>query len=445
MAKWQYTKGLHDLGNGCFAYLQPDGSWGWSNAGLIADHDQTLLVDTLFDLKLTREMLDRMRAAVPAAKSIGRLVNTHSNGDHTFGNQLVKDAEIIASRACAEEMKERPAEELAAMQRNWRQLGEAGAFLHEVMGSKFKWDDVTNTLPTRVFDDELKLKVGDKEVVLKTVGPAHTRGDVLVHVPKDRTVFTGDILFVEGHPVLWAGPVDNWVAACDQIIAWDVETVVPGHGPITDKKGVQAMKDYLLYIKAEARRRYDAGMPVFQAARDIALDRFAGWGDPERMVVNVASLYREFGAKQELGIMELFAEMGRFHAEREGEGRARPRSSARTLTTAGSALPPVAQGVDQRHQPQARRREIVFDAQRIARPRRAADHARPFELAQLQRQHAMRQRGVVAPEVAEALGAVLQIVEQQGRPATAQQAHGLFDWAARDDIFHRQSWLQNCA
>ena len=258
-----------------------------------------------------------MRAAVPAAKSIGRLVNTHANGDHTFGNQLVKEAEIIASRACAEEMKERPAEELAAMQRNWRQLGEAGAFLHEVMGSKFKWDDVTNTLPTRVFDDELKLKVGDKEVVLKTVGPAHTRGDVLVHVPKDRTVFTGDILFVEGHPVLWAGPVDNWVAACDQIIAWDVETVVPGHGPITDKKGVQAMKDYLLYIKAEARRRYDAGMPVFQAARDIALDRFAGWGDPERMVVNVASLYREFGSPQELGIMELFAEMGRFEARHE--------------------------------------------------------------------------------------------------------------------------------
>jgi cyclase len=191
-----------------------------------------------------------------------------------------------------------------------------------VMGSKFKWDDVTNTLPTRVFDDELKLTVGTKDVVLKTVGPAHTRGDVLVHVPKDRTVFTGDILFVEGHPVLWAGPVDNWVAACDQILAWDVETVVPGHGPITDKKGVQAMKDYLLYIKAEARRRYDAGMPVFAAARDIALDRFAGWGDAERMVVNVASLYREFGSKQELGIMELFGEMGRFHAELKAKAAA---------------------------------------------------------------------------------------------------------------------------
>ena len=76
MSKWPYTKGLHDLGTGCFAYLQPDGSWGWSNAGLIVDGDQTLLVDTLFDLALTGEMLGQMRAAVPAAKSIGRLVNT---------------------------------------------------------------------------------------------------------------------------------------------------------------------------------------------------------------------------------------------------------------------------------------------------------------------------------------------------------------------------------
>jgi glyoxylase-like metal-dependent hydrolase (beta-lactamase superfamily II) len=315
MAKWQYTKGLHDLGNGCFAWLQPDGSWGFSNAGLVEDSGQTLLVDTLFDLKLTREMLHAMRAAVPAARTIGRLVNTHSNGDHTFGNQLVKEAEIIASRACAEEMKERPAEELANMERNWRALGPGGAFLHEAMGRKFKWDDVVNTLPTRTFDDALKLAVGDKEVLLKVVGPAHTRGDLLVHVPNDRTVFTGDILFVEGHPVLWAGPVDNWVAACDQVLAWDVETVVPGHGPITDKAGVQAMKDYLLYIKAEAKKRFDAGMPIAAAARDIALDRFAGWGDAERIVVNVASLYREFGATESPSVLDLFGEMGRLNAE----------------------------------------------------------------------------------------------------------------------------------
>jgi cyclase len=93
MSKWQYTKGLHDLGHGCFAYLQPDGSWGWSNAGLVTDGEQTLLVDTLFDLPLTAQMLKTMRDAVPAARNIGKLVNTHANGDHVFGNQLVEGAE----------------------------------------------------------------------------------------------------------------------------------------------------------------------------------------------------------------------------------------------------------------------------------------------------------------------------------------------------------------
>ena len=106
MSKWQYTKGLHDLGNGCLAYLQPDGGWGWSNAGLIVDGGENLLVDTLFDLELTREMLDQMRDKVPSASKIKTLVNTHANGDHTFGNQLVAGAEIITTEQTAEEMFE---------------------------------------------------------------------------------------------------------------------------------------------------------------------------------------------------------------------------------------------------------------------------------------------------------------------------------------------------
>ena len=103
-----YRKGLHDLGDGVYAYLQPDGSWGWSNAGLIVDGEQSLLVDNLFDLKLTQAMLDEMRAAAPAAASFDYLVNTHANGDHCWGNELVAGAEIIASRAGAEEMAEVP-------------------------------------------------------------------------------------------------------------------------------------------------------------------------------------------------------------------------------------------------------------------------------------------------------------------------------------------------
>jgi hypothetical protein len=72
---------------------------------------------------------------------------------------------------------------------------------------------------------------------------------------------------------------------------------VPGHGPVTDKDGVARVRDYLCYIRDEAKKRYDSGMKPFEAARSIALDDFAGWGDAERIAVNVSTLYREFGDK----------------------------------------------------------------------------------------------------------------------------------------------------
>ncbi len=293
--KWAFRKGLTDLGNGAYAYLQPDGSWGWSNAGLVVDGDQSLLVDTLFDVPLTQQMLDAMRDAEPRATAhIDRVVNTHANGDHCHGNELVADAEIIASKAAAEEMEELPPAVLAAIVANTRNDDSRMArFIQKAFGP-FQFEGIQHTPPNRTFEKELSLEVGDKRVELLEVGPAHTRGDVLVHVPADRTIFTGDILFVEGTPIIWAGPVGNWIAACDRILSLGVETVVPGHGPITDLRGVEAVKAYLEYVHDEARKRYDAGLSALDAAKDIELGDFSAWSDPERIAVNVDTLYREF-------------------------------------------------------------------------------------------------------------------------------------------------------
>ncbi len=322
MAKWQYEKGLHDLGNSTYAYLQPDGGWGWSNAGLIVSAGRTLLVDTLFDLKLTREMLDTMRAKVPASKSINTLVNTHANGDHTYGNQLVKGADIIASSASAEEMDELPPEALAKLMRAAPEMGETGKFLLDLF-DVFDFEGIRYTPPNLTFDGELTLAVGEREVRLVEVGPAHTKGDVLVYLPADKTVFTGDILFVKGHPIVWAGPVDNWIKACDLMLGWDLETVVPGHGPITDKSGVREMRDFLVYVKAEARKRFDAGLSVSDAANDISLDMYGSWSDAERIVVNVDALYREFrNDPTPADIVAMFGLMAAYHKAHAGRSGA---------------------------------------------------------------------------------------------------------------------------
>ncbi|KCZ97227.1 metallo-beta-lactamase family protein [Hyphomonas polymorpha PS728] len=309
-ARWEYTKGLKDIGNGLYAWLQPDGGWGWSNAGLIRDGEASLLVDTLFDMALTREMLDAMADATGiGAEKIGTIVNTHANGDHCHGNGCCPQAEIIASEASAREMAEVPPAMLAQFKKMGAQLGPAGAYFADIF-APFDFENVDERKPTQTFSGAMELKVGDKAVRLIEVGPAHTGGDVLVHVPGDRAVFTGDILFINGTPLMWAGPVANWIRACDEIIAMDVDVIVPGHGPVTDKAGVRRVAEYLAFVDREARARFDAGLSAREAALDIALGDYADWGDAERIAVNVDSLYREYrGDGKVTPVMDLFALM----------------------------------------------------------------------------------------------------------------------------------------
>jgi cyclase len=303
-----YRKGLHELGDGLYAYLQPDGTWGWSNAGLVTAGGTSLLVDTLFDLQLTREMLDAMRT-ITERHPIDAAMNTHGNGDHCFGNALLPDdIEVYATAAAAEEMQAAPPQLVNLLKH--ADLGpEFTAYMRRIFGP-FRFEDIELRPPSATFTDRLELAIGDRQVHLVEVGPAHTAGDAIVHVPDARVVFTGDILFVEGTPIVWAGPFSNWLAACDRILALGARTLVPGHGPVTDASGVEDIKRYLTHVHREASARHAAGMDAEAAADDIDLSDFAGWGDPERIAVNVETVYRELDADRPVASPpELFVRM----------------------------------------------------------------------------------------------------------------------------------------
>ncbi len=293
-----YTQGLHELGNSLYAYLQPDGGWGWSNAGLVCDGEESLLIDTLFDLRLTERMLSEMRRAAPAAAQIDTLINTHANGDHCYGNQLVGEARIVASGRTAAEMSELPPAAFAMLVEQAPNMGQVGAFFLDCFG-KFDFRGIQLVVPTETFDGELTLRVGDKEVQLIEVGPAHTHGDTLALVPGERVLFSGDILFHGAHPIAWAGPVSNWIAACDRILGLDIDVIVPGHGPLADKAAVRDVRAYFEYLYEQARARHGEGMTPVQAARSISLDRWAQWAERERLAVNIATIYRELDGDTE--------------------------------------------------------------------------------------------------------------------------------------------------
>jgi len=271
-------------------------------------------------------------------------VNTHANGDHCWGNQLLAGADIVASKLASEEMRElTPAlmNALVVAARVAVTLGSAAQRLTGLLGTiglrralafrdaahfvvdnygGFEFAGIELCPPTTTFEGQLTIHVGDKEVHVIEVGPAHTRGDAIVYVPADRTVFAGDILFIDSHPIVWDGPVANCVAACDRLIALDVDTVVPGHGPITDKAGVRRVRDYWQWLLAEVRRRFDGGLSIEDAAVDIAragLGSFADWRDRERLALNVDSMYRELrGDRSPRDPLALLARMAVFSRRR---------------------------------------------------------------------------------------------------------------------------------
>ncbi len=302
---------LVEISEGIHVWLAPNGSWGMSNAGLVLDENESMIVDTMFDLNLTRLMLSAMATVEPRInESVDVLLNTHANGDHCHGNELVPTERVIASEETANEMNELPPAVLFAMVERFKGDPSAlGQYIQRAFGG-FDFSNITMRLPTETFTNKMSLTIGNVEIELYEVGPAHTRGDVIAHIPSRGVVFTGDILFNRETPIMWSGPVNNWIAACELIASFDGITV-PGHGPVTDSGGALEMRDYWIMLRDQTKERFDGGMSVFDAARDVDLGPYAGWGGSERVFLNVNTLYREFGSDRVIeDVMDLFAEMG---------------------------------------------------------------------------------------------------------------------------------------
>ncbi len=272
-----------------YACLQEDRGLGFSNSGFV-NRGGGLVVDTFWDLPHTRRLMERY--AEVWREPARRVVNTHHNGDHCWGNQLFDEAEIIGHRLCAEAFASLPPTALEALQ---------GAFaagdpaMRSLSKSFEEWDfgGIELTPPTTLVEDELVLDLDGMPAQLLWVGPAHTAGDLIIHLPEAGVLFAGDIIFRLCTPIGWEGTTERWCAALDRIVALAPEVVVPGHGPLCGSEGAVEMKAYLLYIRDEAKRCFEAGLSASEAARSIDPGPYAGWTEPERIVFNVERAYRE--------------------------------------------------------------------------------------------------------------------------------------------------------
>jgi cyclase len=299
-----FEGGLRVVGDGVRAWLQPNGSWGETNAGLVSDGGMSLLVDSLWDPRLTERMLASM-APTLAHAPITTAVNTHRDGDHWWGNALLPgQTRIVASATAAEEMAVEPPPaslaRLSALARLGTRLpgaaGRLSRYTRDMLGP-FGFRGVTTRQPTETFSGTATLHVGARQVHLVEVGPAHTAGDAVVHVPDAGVVFCGDILFVGVTPGVWHGPVANWVRALDRCLAMDADTYVPGHGALGTRADVVALREYFTWLIEAGAEQHAAGRDVQRAARALTgRPEFARWRDwqcPERLALNLIAYFRE--------------------------------------------------------------------------------------------------------------------------------------------------------
>jgi cyclase len=289
---------LEEVGDGMWAYVQLDGTWGLNNAAVLAGSEGVTLVDTCFTERRTRALLE-------AVDGLGRgpvrtLVNTHHHGDHTHGNWLVPGATVVGHERCREEVL-------------------ASGTISEVVFPGVEWGEIQVRAPFVTFTDRLTVWVDELRVDLLFVGPAHTTNDVVAWVPERRTLFAGDLVFNGGTPFVVMGSVAGALTALERLEDLGAETIVPGHGPVCGPEALGAQRAYLRLVSDLADEAHAAGVEPLRAAREADLGDFAGWHDPERLVGNLHRALAERRGLEPGGELDVAAAFGDMVAYNGGQ------------------------------------------------------------------------------------------------------------------------------
>jgi len=292
---------LQQVSDSCFAALNEGNGAFDASAGLV-NLGGGLVIDTQGDLSHARRMIElfgRVWAGMPR-----RVVNTHEDGPHVWGNQLFEGSEIIGHRTLPGRMTEAADPRVFRkllddashlLPRLWLRVFHPGALaVARQLQRDYDLAGITPVPPTTLFEDRLVLDLDGTEVHLIHVGPCHQAGDTIVHVPSEGVIFAGDVIFRECTPVGWTGTYARWQQCLDRIIWLDPEVIVPGHGPVCGIEGPMDMKAYLEHVREQALRCFEQGLTSLQASKRIDLGPFGAWRAPARLYANVERAYREF-------------------------------------------------------------------------------------------------------------------------------------------------------
>lgn len=231
-----------------------------NNLGFVISDKGVLVINTGPSLRVAKALHTAIQKTT--RQPIKCVVNVNSQNHYWLGNDYFKSlgATLIASKEGERVMREMGAQQLEA---NQTLLKEKAA------GTKL-------TYPTDLVTDKRELKLGKTLVQLLHFGPAHTPGDLVVWLPEQKILFAGDIIYTERLlAIIPIGNSANWIEAFDKLAALNPKTVIPGHGkPTTMERARRDTRDYLSFLRAEAKRVFDASGSMQDAVEKTDQSRF---------------------------------------------------------------------------------------------------------------------------------------------------------------------------
>jgi cyclase len=284
---------LHEVSDGVFAYIQPDGTWFINNAGFVTSSDGVVAIDTCATEKRSRDFLSKVSGVTNAP--LRTLINTHHHGDHTHGNYLTYPATIIGHENARTAM-----------------IG-TGIQHYEGVFESPDWGTLNLAPPTVTFSDHVNVWAGDLKLELHYIGTsAHTNNDVVIWIPERKVLYTGDLVFNGGTPFVVMGSLAGARRSLQRLREFDAEVVVPGHGPVCDLSVLDSLDRYYAFVQNLAVETDRAGIGVLEAARSVDLGEFGELGDSERIVGNLHRALFELkggGVDEPMNIMAAIGDM----------------------------------------------------------------------------------------------------------------------------------------
>jgi glyoxylase-like metal-dependent hydrolase (beta-lactamase superfamily II) len=222
-----------------------------ANAGFIVSKAGVVVVDSGPSYQVAKAMHAAIKKITQ--QPVKYVINTGGQDHRWLGNGYFKEqgAQIIASRKALPDMQERGAVQLAGLKSELRE---------KINGTQIVY-------PERLIEQKESLKLDGTEVQILYFHGGHTPGDSVVWLPKSRTLFSGDHIYVDRLlGVLAFSNSKDWLASFEELEKLKPKVIIPGHGQACDlNKAQRDTKDYLLLLRTHMRKAIDSGLEMQKA------------------------------------------------------------------------------------------------------------------------------------------------------------------------------------